>query len=63
MVVLLLFAFKMGSDEDDDTNLSFEVQKGNLPITIVEGGSIKALESQEIRSEIKDYKELRFSAL
>ncbi|MDX1951167.1 MAG: efflux RND transporter periplasmic adaptor subunit [Verrucomicrobiota bacterium] len=34
---------------------TFVVKRGNLPINVVEGGSVEALESQEIRSEYKGY--------
>jgi multidrug efflux pump subunit AcrA (membrane-fusion protein) len=34
---------------------SFAARRGNLPISVLEGGSVEALESQEIRSEIKGY--------
>jgi HlyD family secretion protein len=33
----------------------FIARQGNLPIAVTEGGSIEALESQEIRSEVKGY--------
>ncbi len=34
---------------------TFAVRQGNLPITVVESASIEALESQEIRSEVKGF--------
>lgn len=33
--------------------VTFEVQRGPLDITVLEGGALEALESQEIRSEVK----------
>ena len=33
--------------------ITFEARRGNLQINVLEGGSIEALESQEIRSEVK----------
>ncbi len=34
---------------------TFAVKRGALPINVLEGGSVEALESQEIRSQIKGY--------
>ena len=34
---------------------TFVAKRGNLQITVLEGGNIEALESQEIRSQIKGY--------
>ena len=54
-VLLPGFLARMGRDVSADANLSFEVRRGNLPITVTEGGSVEALEVQEIRSEIEGY--------
>jgi len=34
---------------------TFTARRGNLPIAVIEGGNVEALESQEIRSEIKGF--------
>lgn len=54
-VLLLGFLARMGKDVSADANLFFEVRRGNLPITVIEGGSVEALEVQEIRSEVEGY--------
>lgn len=54
-VLLLGFLARMGKDVSADSNMFFEVRRGNLPITVMEGGSVEALEVQEIRSEIEGY--------
>ncbi len=53
--LLLGFLAGMGRDAGAGAHLSFQVRRGNLPITVVEGGSVEALEVQEIRSEIEGY--------
>ncbi len=45
------FWFRSGGPSESGT--TFTVRRGPLDITILEGGSVEALESQEIRSEIK----------
>ena len=45
----------LGKGDGDESRLSFSVTKGDLLITVTEGGSIEALKSQEIRSEVKGY--------
>ncbi len=55
LVLLVGWLIRRGGGDADGESLSFTVRQGNLPITVVEGGSIEALESQEIRSEIKGY--------
>lgn len=55
VILLLGFLARMGRDASADANLFFEVRRGNLPITVIEGGSVEALEVQEIRSEIEGY--------
>ncbi len=39
--------------EEESLDTTFLVRRGSLEITVVEGGSVKALESQEIKSEVR----------
>ena len=55
IVILGIFAFWPGGDESGAKGKTFEVRRGKLQITVLEGGSLEALESQEIRSEVKGY--------
>ena len=52
VVVLVLLTFGGGSDTGAGT-LTFTVQRGDLDITVLEGGALEALQSQEIRSMVK----------
>ena len=53
VVLALLFSW-IGSDAGDGIGgVTFEVRRGNLDITVLEGGTLEALQSQEIRSEVK----------
>lgn len=54
-VAVLWMLLRSGETGDEGSRLSFTVQRGDLPVSVTEGGSIEALESQEIRSEIKGY--------
>ncbi|MEE3238450.1 MAG: HlyD family efflux transporter periplasmic adaptor subunit [Pseudomonadota bacterium] len=51
-VFLLLFSFNGGSPNVEST-ITFEARQGDLEITVLEGGALEALQSQEIRSRIK----------
>ncbi len=51
-IVVLVFGLG-GSDSALDTSITFEARRGDLEITVLEGGSLEALQSQEIRSRIK----------
>ncbi len=51
-VVLLLISFNGGSPNVEST-ITFEARQGDLEITVLEGGALEALQSQEIRSRIK----------
>jgi len=51
-VFLLLFSFSGGSPNVEST-ITFEARQGDLEITVLEGGALEALQSQEIRSRIK----------
>jgi hypothetical protein len=53
-VAILLVVFNLGnSNSDFETAVTFEARRGNLEITVLEGGALEALQSQEIRSRIK----------
>ena len=50
----LVFWFMLGGESSDQgTIITFEARRGDLEITVLEGGSLEALQSQEIRSRIK----------
>lgn len=50
----LVFWFMSGGESSDQgTVITFEARRGDLEITVLEGGSLEALQSQEIRSRIK----------
>lgn len=53
VVVLLLLSLVSGSGDGDVESLSFVARRGDLEITVLEGGALEALQSQEIRSEVK----------
>jgi len=55
IAVILFLVTRLGKRDGEDSSLSFSVTKGDLLITVTEGGSIEALKSQEIRSEVKGY--------
>lgn len=55
VILLLGFLARMGRDASADANMVFEVRRGNLSIAVMEGGSVEALEVQEIRSEVEGY--------
>lgn len=50
----LMFVFSIGGDDEGiESSITFEARRGDLEITVLEGGSLEALQSQEIRSRIK----------
>ena len=49
----LLFSFGGNSSDTLAGSITFEARRGNLDITVLEGGSLEALQSQEIRSRVK----------
>ena len=49
-VVLLLV---VGGSGDNPGGVTYTVQRGDLNITVLEGGALEALSSQEIRSGVK----------
>jgi len=54
-VVLLLSVVLIGSggSGSSEMGITFEARRGKLDITVIEGGNIEALKSQQIRSAIK----------
>lgn len=55
VVLLTGLLFSLGGNSGDSTagSITFEARRGNLDITVLEGGSLEALQSQEIRSRVK----------
>jgi multidrug resistance efflux pump len=53
VLVGLLFSFGGNSSDTLAGSITFEARRGNLDITVLEGGSLEALQSQEIRSRVK----------
>jgi multidrug efflux pump subunit AcrA (membrane-fusion protein) len=49
--VFVIYAF-ISPKKQDQTAITFEVRRGNLDISVIEGGTVEALESQEIRCEV-----------
>jgi RND family efflux transporter MFP subunit len=54
-LAVLLFAgwIFFGRNRSADNGITFAARRGDLQISVLEGGSIEALESQEIRSQVK----------
>jgi len=52
LVLLVLFSFG-GNSSDFESSITFQARRGDLDITVLEGGSLEAMQSQEIRSHIK----------
>jgi multidrug resistance efflux pump len=55
VVVFFVLLFSIGGNSGDTAagSITFEARRGNLDITVLEGGSLEALQSQEIRSRVK----------
>ena len=53
VLVGLLFSFGGNSSDTLAGSITVEARRGNLDITVLEGGSLEALQSQEIRSRVK----------
>lgn len=53
LAVVLLVSFGGSSDDSGAGSITFEARRGHLDITVLEGGSLEALQSQEIRSRVK----------
>ena len=51
--LLLVFSLIGGSSDSGSARITFTVRSGQLDITVLEGGSLEALQSQEIRSRVK----------
>jgi RND family efflux transporter MFP subunit len=52
-VLVLLVWIAFGRGKSAANGITFAARRGDLQINVLEGGSIEALESQEIRSEVK----------
>ncbi|PCI79421.1 MAG: hypothetical protein COB20_04700 [SAR86 cluster bacterium] len=54
-VVLVGLLLSLGGNSSNTVagSITFEARRGNLDITVLEGGSLEALQSQEIRSRVK----------
>ena len=53
VLVLALLLTVFGGEANVESSITFEARRGGLEITVLEGGSLEALQSQEIRSRIK----------
>jgi multidrug resistance efflux pump len=51
--VLSLLAIVLTRHKAPENEITYAVKRGNLEVTVLEGGSVEALESQELRSEVK----------
>lgn len=52
--LVLVLALTGGGSGGLNSDLTFAARKGNLEITVLEGGALEALQSQEIRSQVRD---------
>ena len=52
-VLILLLSLGGGSGSDGVGSITFEARRGDLDITVLEGGALEALVSTEIRSQVK----------
>ena len=53
LVLVLLVSLLSGSSDSTTGNITFQARRGQLDITVLEGGALEALRSQEIRSQVK----------
>lgn len=51
--LLVVLVGVSGSDDGNSETLTFSARRGDLDITVLEGGALEALQSQEIRSRVK----------
>ncbi len=51
--LLVVLVGVRGSDDGNSETLTFSARRGDLDITVLEGGALEALQSQEIRSRVK----------
>lgn len=54
-VLALAFLFFSGDDESSNLSTTFATVRGDLKINVLQGGTIRALESQRVRSEVKGW--------
>lgn len=52
-VVVLAIVFMGGGDDSGADAVTFTARRGDLDITVLEGGALEAMQSQEIRSMVK----------
>lgn len=53
-VIVLVSILVLGTGGDDNSGaVTFTARKGNLDITVLEGGALEALQSQEVRSGVR----------
>lgn len=53
VIVLILLTSLGGGSSENNEALTFTARRGDLDITVLEGGALEALQSQEIRSRVK----------
>ena len=53
VIAFLLLIWIFSGPKANEKEITYTVKRGDLQISVLEGGSIEALESQEIRSEVK----------
>ena len=53
VVLLLILGSFSGDPSTIESTITFEARRGDLEVTVLEGGALEALQSQEIRSRIK----------
>ncbi len=53
IVVVGAFLLFRTNNETRDSDITFEARRGNLRISVLEGGDIEALESQQVRSRVR----------
>ncbi len=52
-LLVITFLLTIGGDEQAANTITFAAVRGDLEITVLEGGALEATQSQEIRSQIK----------
>ncbi|MFA7328089.1 MAG: efflux RND transporter periplasmic adaptor subunit [Candidatus Ratteibacteria bacterium] len=52
-VIILLLVLMLGGRKEKTTELTWRVQPGDLRVTVLEGGTLKAVRSQDILSEVE----------
>ena len=51
-LILLVIVWRSG-DSGSDEGATFTARRGSLDITVLEGGSVQALDAQEIKCEVR----------